>query len=399
MKEQLLNQAQALQPMLQDFRRDLHKHPETGFDLTYTKAKVKAALEEMGYEPEECGKAGLIMTVGGKKPGKVFLLRADMDALPLPEETDYEFKSQNPGKMHACGHDMHATMLMGAAKLLKEHEDEIEGTIKLMFQPAEEIFSGAADMISNGALENPKPDAGMMIHVAIGSPHKSGTFVVPAEGISMASVDQYVITVKGKGGHGSTPHLAIDPITAAAHIHIALQEINSREINGHDFGVFTTCKVRAGETFNVIPEIVEMSGTIRTVDGSGQISKYIRQRMTEIAKGVGMALRCDVQVDFPMDCPALVVDGQVSASAEKYLTELTGEDFVTVNAVPSNGSEDFALISHAIPAINVDLVAGSQQDGYTLYVHNPKSSFDDSVLWKGSVGYAYMAMRWLEDNK
>ena len=399
MKEQLLAQARELQPMLEEFRRDLHKHPETGFDLTYTKAKVKAALEEMGYEPEECGKAGLVMTVGGKKPGKVFLLRADMDALPLPEETEYEFKSQNSGKMHACGHDMHATMLMGAAKLLKEHEDEIEGTIKLMFQPAEEIFAGAADMIANGALENPKPDAGMMIHVAIGSPHASGTFVVPVEGISMASVDQYVITVKGKGGHGSTPHLAIDPITAAAHIHIALQEINSREINGHDFGVFTTCKVRAGETFNVIPEIVEMSGTIRTVDGSGQISKYIRKRMEEIAKGVGMALRCEVDVQFPMDCPALVVNGAVSDCAKAYLSELAGEDSVIMNAVPSNGSEDFALISQAIPAVNVDLVAGSKQDGYELYVHNPKSSFDDSVLWKGSAGYAFMAMRWLEEHK
>ena len=215
----------------------------------------------------------------------------------------------------------------------------------------------------------------------------------------MASVDQYVITVKGKGGHGSTPHLAIDPITAAAHIHIALQEINSREINGHDFGVFTTCKVRAGETFNVIPEIVEMSGTIRTVDGSGQISKYIRKRMEEIAKGVGMALRCEVDVQFPMDCPALVVNGAVSDCAKAYLTELAGEESVIMNAVPSNGSEDFALISQAIPAVNVDLVAGSKQDGYELYVHNPKSSFDDSVLWKGSAGYAFMAMRWLEEHK
>ncbi|MBQ8589723.1 MAG: amidohydrolase [Firmicutes bacterium] len=399
MKDMLLREAKALQPMLQDFRREIHKHPETGFDLVHTKAMVKQALEDMGYEPQDCGKAGVVVTVGGKKPGKVFLLRADMDALPLPDETDYEYKSQIPGKMHACGHDMHATMLMGAAKLLKEHEDEIEGTIKLMFQPAEEIFAGAEDMINNGVLENPKPDAAMMIHVAIGSDHKGGTFVVPTPGISMASVDQYVITVKGKGGHGSTPHLAVDPITAAAHIHLALQEINSREINGHDFAVFTTCMVRAGETFNVIPEFAEMSGTIRTLDGSGQIADYIRKRIEEIAKGVGAAMRCDVDVKFPIHGLALVVDEQVSACAETYMTELAGEDYVYMNSVPSNGSEDFALVSHAIPSINVDLVVGSKADGYELYVHNPKSSFDDQYLWKGTAGYAYMAMRWLEEHK
>ena len=399
MREELIREAKELQSHLQDIRRDLHRHPETGFDLERTVEKVRQELVALGYEPRDCGKAGLVATVGEKKPGKTFLLRADMDALPLPEETGFDYASQTPGKMHGCGHDMHASMLLGAAKLLKEHESQICGTVKLMFQPAEEIFQGAKDMIDHGVLENPKPDAAMMIHVEIGCAEPLGAFLIPVPGISMASCEQYYITVKGKGGHGSTPHLAIDPITAAAQIHMALQEINSREIDGKDFGVFTTCKVRAGETSNVIPEIVEMWGTIRTVDPTGVMGDYIRKRIEEIAKGVGGALRCDVTVEFPNACPCVIVDEQVSAAAESYMGELVGAESVIRVAEASNGSEDFAFVSHDIPSVNMNLVTGSCQDGYCVGVHNPKSSFDDSVLWKGAAGYAYMAMRWLEDHR
>ena len=236
--KELMAEAAVLEPQLQNWRRTLHRHPEVGFDLPQTRALVKQALTEMGYTPQDCGKAGILVLAGGKKPGKTILLRGDMDALPVQEESGVDFASEVPGRMHGCGHDMHTAMMLGAAKLLKAHEEELEGTVKLEFQPAEEIFQGSPDMIANGLLEDPKVDAAVMFHVVAGMPLPSGMVLVPGGGITMASCEQYHITVHGKGGHGSMPEACIDPITAAAHIHIALQEINSREMDPHSFGVF-----------------------------------------------------------------------------------------------------------------------------------------------------------------
>ena len=264
--EKLLETAKELEPQLQQWRRTLHRHPEVGFDLPRTKELVKKALTEMGYQPQDCGKCGVIALAGGKHPGKCILLRGDMDALPLQEESGEEFSSEVPGKMHGCGHDMHTAMMLGAAKLLKEQEDQIQGTVKLEFQPAEEIFQGSPDMIAHGLLEEPKVDAAAMFHVLAGMPLPAGMVLVPGGGITMASCEQYHITVQGKGGHGSMPNVCIDPITAAAHIHIALQEINSRELDPAKFGVFTTGRFEAGKASNVIPDTADMWGTIRTVD-------------------------------------------------------------------------------------------------------------------------------------
>ena len=283
--EKLLEAAKQLEPQLQEWRRTLHRHPEVGFDLPQTKALVQKALTEMGYAPQDCGKCGVLALAGGKKPGKVILLRGDMDALPLQEESGEAFASEVPGKMHGCGHDMHTAMMLGAAKLLKEHEDEIEGTVKLEFQPAEEIFQGSPDMIANGLLENPSVDAAVMFHVLGGMPIPAGVVLVPAcGGITMASCEQYHIIVHGKGGHGSMPEKCIDPITAAAHIHIALQEINSRELDAHSFGVFTTGRFQAGAASNVIPDSAEMWGTIRTTDPEGAVTELLHKRMTEIVQ-------------------------------------------------------------------------------------------------------------------
>ena len=179
--EILLKEAEELQPSLQECRRDIHEHPEIGFDLARTKEKVRAELIRLGYEPKDCGKCGLVALAGGKKPGKTILIRADMDALPIKEEADVEYASRIEGKMHGCGHDMHTAMLLGAAALLKKHEDELEGTVKLMFQPAEEIFQGSEDMIKAGVLENPVVDAAYMIHVVAGMPVPAGCLMVPPE--------------------------------------------------------------------------------------------------------------------------------------------------------------------------------------------------------------------------
>ena len=399
MKDIILSQAKALQPELEATRRDLHMHPETGFDLNNTLEKVRSELTAMGYEPQDCGKAGLVALAGGKKPGKTILLRADMDALPLQEMADVPYKSQTPGKMHGCGHDMHTTMLLGAAKLLKENEDKIQGTVKLAFQPAEEIFLGAKDMIANGLLENPKVDAALMFHVAIGTPIPEGFIIVLSDGTGMSSCEQYYIKVTGKGGHGSTPHVAIDPITAAAQIHVALAEINSRELDANEYGVFTTCKFQAGHTSNVIPAFAEMWGTIRTNDPTGAKGEFIRTRIEEVAKGVGAALRCEVEVKFFDFCPCVMVDSSLSSELTGYLKERYGEERVVKLEKTATGSEDFAFISQEVTSVTFNIGAGCTEHGYVQAVHHPEARFDDSILYQGSAAYAYMALRYLEENK
>ncbi len=398
----ILNEASLLQQELVSIRRELHMYPETGFDIPKTKAFVKQKLEKMGYAPCEMGKAGLVALAGGKHPGKTMLLRADMDALAMDEQADVEYRSRNEGKMHGCGHDMHTAMLLGAAKLLKEHEDDICGTVKLEFQPAEEIFQGSPDMISSGLLEDPHVDAAAMIHVTAGMPLPSGTFLVAGGGISSTSCEQYHITVKGKGGHGSTPHEAIDPITAAAHIHIALQEINSRELEGNQFGVFTTGRFEAGKASNVIPDTAEMWGTIRTTDPENEVGKLIKTRMEQICKGVAAAFRCEAEAEFYDFCPCMMIDGSLAADTLKYMKSVFGEQAMDLSVVSGGkaggGSEDFAFVSHHVPTVSMFLTAGSSLDGYKFGQHHPQVRFDDSVLYRGSAAYANTALCWLKEH-
>mgnify|MGYP000572796314 CR=1 FL=1 len=398
----LLQEAASYQEQLVRTRRFLHTHPGTGFDIQETVDYVKQELISMGYEPQMCGKSGIVALAGKKKDGKVFLIRGDMDALPMKEEADVSFPSTN-GKMHACGHDMHTTMMLGAARLLKSHEDEIEGTVKLMFQPAEEIFQGSLDMLKNGLLENPKVDAAVMFHVLAGLPLPVGTVLVPGGGITMASCEQYHITVHGKGGHGSMPNNCIDPITAAAHIHIALQEINSRELDPAKFGVFTTGRFEAGKASNVIPDSADMWGTIRTVDPEGAVSEQIHQRMTEIAQGVAAAYRCTAEVEFSDHCPCMVVDTPLAKDSLTYMTELLGRGAMDMTPItggkPGGGSEDFAFVSHEVPTVSMFISAGNAKEGYIYGQHHPKVRFDDSVLYEGAAAYAYMGLRWLKDHR
>lgn len=397
----MLQEAQGFLDELQEIRRTLHQHPELGFDLKFTKPYVKQKLEEMGYGPMEMGKAGLVALAGGKKPGKTILLRADMDALPIKEEAEVSFASKEEGKMHGCGHDMHTAMLLGAAKLLKKHEDEIEGTIKLEFQPAEEIFQGSPDMISAGLLENPKVDAAIMLHVVAGMPMPAGVLMVPGGGISAASCEQYHITVKGKGGHGSTPNNCIDPITAAAQIHIALQEINSRELDANAYGVFTTCRFEAGMTSNVIPDTAKMWGTIRTVDPDNQVGEYIKKRMSEICQSIATAFRCEAKVEYYDYCPCMVIDPELSQKVLGYAKDLLGQGAMDMTSITGGkaggGSEDFAFVSHHVPTVSMFITAGNSEEGYLYSQHNPKVLFDDSMLYYGSAAYAYIALRWLSE--
>ena len=404
--EKLLQEAEALREQILAERRWLHENAETGFGLTKTHAFVKQELADMGYQPVDCGRAGIVALAGGKKPGKVFLLRADMDALPIQEESGVDFACKS-GNMHACGHDMHAAMLLGAARLLKAHEEEIPGTVKLMFQPAEEIFEGSHDMIEAGLLENPKVDAALMIHVMAGMPFPAGTVIVSAPGVSAPAADYFEIKVRGKGCHGSMPNTGIDPLTAAAHILVGLQELQARELAMDDRAVLTIGTMNAGTAANVIPDSVTMGGSIRTFDE--ETRTMLKKRMAEIAGGIAQAFRAEADVAFGSGCPTLVNDRDLSACCETYVKGLLGKgnafSVAELNAMSgggssskSAGSEDFSYVSQEVPSIMLALASGQPEKGYGYPQHHPMVKFDESVLASGSAVYAYTALRWLEDH-
>ena len=400
MKEQIVAEANALASEIRDHRRWLHAHAETGFDLTETKAYVKSQLEKLGYTVKECGKAGLVTTIG--HGGKSILLRADMDALPIREESDVEFASTN-GRMHACGHDMHTAMLLGAAKLLKQHESELPGTVKLMFQPAEEIFEGGKDMIEHGVLKKPDVDAAVMIHVTAALPIPAGTVIVSAPGVTAPAADYFTIHVQGKGCHGSAPQNGIDSLTAAAHILITLQEIQARELASTDEAVLTIGTFHGGAAENVIADSATLGGTIRTYDETTRA--YLKERMTQIAKGIASAFRTTATVTFGSGCPTLVNDKELCGNVYGYLKELLGP-YGALNAADMNpggkpsrggGSEDFAYVSQQVPALMLALAAGEPANGYTFTQHHPKVKFDESVLPVGSAVFAYTALKYLSE--
>ena len=403
----ILQEAAAYQEQLVQTRRYLHSHPETGFDLKNTTEYVRKELIAMGYEPVMCGKSGIIALAGKKKSGKVFLIRGDMDALPIKEESDVPFSSDN-GKMHACGHDMHTTMMLGAARLLKSHEYEIEGTVKLMFQPAEEIFEGSDDMINAGVLNSPDVDAAMMIHVMAGLPIPAGTIISCDGGVSAPAADYFYIDIQGKGCHGSMPNNGVDPVTIAAHIITGLSEINSRELGLSDDAVITIGTINAGNAANVIPDTAHMSGTIRTYDE--ETRSYIKQRVSDIASNIASAYRGSASVTYGSGCPCLLNNPDLATCSAKYLNELLGPSrtftAAQLNAMSgggkaskSTGSEDFAYVSQKVPSIMFALAAGTPQDGYCYPQHHPKVKFDEAILSEGSAVYAYTAMRWLEEHK
>ena len=412
----LVAEAQAFANELAAWRHDLHQTPELGNNLPQTSAFIQARLDEMDipYAVLVDGTCvvGLIGagaaaaargngTCTDKQAGTVIMLRGDMDALPVAEESGEPFASTN-GCMHACGHDMHATALLGAARLLKAREAELvdaNATVKLLFQPGEETFEGARAAIADGLLENPRPQAAFAMHVNSQSPLGLVLYGSPA----LSGVYGFRITLQGKGGHGSSPEICIDPITAAAHIHIALQEINARELSQNDFGVLTTGRFAAGAASNVIPDTAEMWGTIRTTDPDDKTGAFIRQRMTEISEGVAKAFRCTAEVEFSDYCPCMMVDKALAQDAMTYMTDLLGKGAMDMAPLtggkPGGGSEDFAFVSHEVPTVSMFLACGSPERGYRYGQHHPKVRFDDSVLWEGSAAYSYFALRWLEGHR
>ncbi len=414
-EKQLLQQAAKMQPELVEIRHYLHSHAETGFSLPNTTVYVKERLTRMGYTPKDCGRAGIIATVGRPESGKCILLRADMDALPIREEADLSFACEN-GNMHACGHDMHTTMLLGAAKLLKQCEAQLPGTVKLMFQPAEEILSGAKDMMDSGVLDSPRVDAAFMLHVMTAVPFPAGTVIAAAPGVSAPAADYFSIHVQGKGCHGSTPEVGADPVTAAAHIITALQSIHARELSLAEEAALTIGSIHGGDAGNVIPDTLEMHGTLRSYNE--ETRAFIKNRMVEITTAVASALKTRATVTFGSGCPSLYNDEALSKCVSQYTEDLLGaqralrmeKDAALVSgalgssAFPSGesvrpsktaSSEDFSYISRAVPGTMLAISAGSTKEGCLYPLHHPKVTFDESILHIGSAVYAYIAMRWL----
>ena len=381
----------SMQQELVEIRRHLHQNPEVGMDLPATKKFVWQKLVEYGYEPQACGQMGITCTIGQGE--RVFLLRGDMDALPLTEDNDLPFRSVN-GAMHACGHDMHTTMLLGAAKILKERESELKGIVKLLFQPGEEILQGAKDCIDGGVLENPKVDAGAMIHVF---PFKDlplgNVFVAPA-GTFMASADWFEIKVQGVGSHGSMPEVSIDPINVATKIYDALQTLSAREISSAERFVLTIGEFVGGTpgSSNVIPNSAFMKGTLRTL--KEEVRQQIKKRMVEISEAIGQAFGAKVTIDFTNGCCSNEIDQAVTETVKAGLENVFPSNVLgqAPLALPMMGSEDFGEISHRIPTTTMFITVADTE----LMLHNPKIIFDESVLNFGSNVYVEAALAYFE---
>lgn len=392
---QVLESAKALKDELIAIRRHIHTHPETGKHLPETTAFVMSKLREFGYEPKEICDSGIVALVGGKKPGKTFLLRADMDALPIHEETHCSFESTN-GKMHACGHDLHTTMLLGAAKILKQHEDEIEGTIKLVFQPDEEGFTGAKRMLAAGVLENPKVDAAMALHVHSGTP---SNVVLYGLDTSIAGCIRFRITVNGKGAHGAMPELGVDPINIATHIYLALQEILSREISATESAVVTIGKFVGGEAANIIPTQVVMEGTVRHI--SKEIGEFIWKRMGDIVTTTAQAFRGEGILEELSSVPPLKNDVDLANEVGGYVKEIVGEESVIAFKGGGMGSEDFASYAYEVPSVYMMLGAGVKEENaaYGMPMHHPAVVFNEDILVTGAAMHAYSSMMWLKHHQ
>lgn len=368
-------------------RRTLHQTPELGMDLPNTVAHVCRELEKLGIQPQKL--AGGVTACIGKPGGKVFLLRGDMDALEMPEESGLPFAAAC-GRAHTCGHDLHTTMLLGAARLLKAHEGELAGQVKLMFQPGEENLQGAAAMVKAGILQNPRVDAALALHVFPGDCHL-GT-VMWRQGPALASSDSFKITVTGKAGHGAIPQNAVDPLNIAAHILLALQEVNAREVDPQDPLVLTVCTVHAGQLHNAIPENAVLTGSIRAFSNHNRA--LARERLVQICQGMAELFRGSCRVEFLAGAASLHNQPDLAAELAGYTAEIAEQ----MTELPKQmGSEDFAEVTQEVPSVFMGIGAGGPEEIYHQGgSHNPKVVFNEGVLPLGAAVLAGCAANWLE---
>ena len=374
-------------------RRYFHTNAEVGLDMPKAKAYVMQKLTEYGLEPKECG-YGVTATVG--KGGKVILLRADMDALPMPEESGEAFACPTGKEAHTCGHDFHAAMLLTAAKMLKENEAELEGTVKLMFQPAEETFQGGKNMIENGILENPHVDAALAYHVSPGK-MPVGIYMYNSTGTMMFSVDGFKITVTGKGGHGAYPHTSIDPINIGVHVYLALEALIAREADPNKACVLTVGQFTAGTAENIIPNTAVLKGTIRTNDKTNR--ELLVRRMKEVAIKTAETYGGTAEIEMISEVPPLICDPKFTEEIVGYMKELNIPGAMPYPGISASASEDFASIAEKVPSAFMYLSAGYTDERGMYPAHNPKALFNEDVCPIGTSCLAHCATEWLKNNK
>ena len=386
----LLEQANALKDELIRHRRHIHQNAETGFDTPKTKKYITECLEKMGYEPKECGRAGIKAEVG--KGEKTMLLRADTDALPIKEETSLPYAASE--NMHACGHDMHTAMLLGAAKILKENEKALKNRVVLMFQPAEEILAGALDMIENGVLDG--VDEAVMLHVITAMDMPTGTVIIGSPGAGAPACDHFTIEIQGKACHGSAPWNGVDSLLIASQTLNALQVIQSREVDIRKETVLTIGYMQGGQNGNTLADKAVLKGTARSFDEKTR--ECLKSRITEITCSTAKTYRGSGKVIFTSGAPVFINEKELSGKAFDSIKELLGEEFVFTTSMISpdgrvargGGSEDFAYVSQKIPTVMISITAGEKEKGYIYPQHHPKAEFDEDVLPIGAAVYAQM---------
>ena len=383
-----------LQEELVRMRRELHQIPEVGDVLPETRSYVEGKLKEYGIPfTENSHDSGLIAVIKGGKPGKTLALRADMDALPITEENEVDYRSRHEGAMHACGHDTHMAMLLGAAKVLNEHKDELCGNVKLFFQTNEEGSRGAERMVNDGCMDDVDAVFGTHIGCILSKDLPSGT-VVAVPGCCMASFDKFVIKVKGIGCHGSTPEKGVDPINIAAHIVINLQEVLAREIAAVKPAVLTIGKFNAGVAYNVIPSEVVIEGTIRALEED--VRQELAKRIGEISKATAETFRGSAEYEMIWGAPPVVNDAKMAELAADSARDVLGNDMVVDHiAAPNMGGEDFAYYLMKKPGAFMFLSSADAKKHTDVPHHNPRFNVDEDVLWEGSAVFVRIAERFL----
>ncbi len=365
----------ALAKKVVELRREIHKFPELKYEEKKTQALVIRELNAIGLKPKKMAGTGVSALIPGRKGkpgGKVLMLRADMDALPVEEEKNVPYKSQHPGVMHACGHDAHVAMLLVAARLLKDIP--VGGPVKLCFQPAEEGGLGAQKMIDDGILEDPPVGGAFALHVWVGVP--AGKMGI-AYGPCMAAVDEFTVKIKGVGGHAAFPQKSVDPILISAQIITALQSIVSRNFDPIDTGVVTISSINAGNSYNIIPPEVTMMGTSRTFSKEGR--QIVKKRFHEIVKGISMSLGGSAEIDFNHMIPATVNEKAMCDIMWEAAEGVLGKRKV-IKADPTMGGEDMSLYLMEVPGCFAFLGAQNPKVGAIWPHHHPKFTFDESIL-------------------
>lgn len=372
-----------------NIRHHIHAYPELSYEEYETSRFIQDKLRSWNIPFEVKANTGVVGLIEGKNPSsRIIALRADMDALPITEQNDVPYKSVKPGIMHACGHDVHTTCLLGAAKILQETKNEWEGTIKLIFQPGEEKNPGGASLlIREGVLENPAPQKIFALHVHPGL--EAGTFSFRG-GMVMASADEIYITVKSKGGHAAAPQFTADTILVASHIVVSLQQIVSRNNNPFNPSVLSITSVQGGNTTNVIPSEVKMMGTLRAMNEEWRFKAHelIIAQTTAIAKAMGAEAEVKIDIGYPF----VLNDEKLSAEAMENARIYAGAENVSETELRM-GAEDFAFYSHLIPACFFRLGAGNQSKGITSNVHTPTFNIDESAIEHGMGMMAWLAVQ------